>query len=286
MGHGVFICYDERDRDAADAIYNILKDNGIDSWYKHDEMSEGDPVDKITSAIENCETFLLILSKNSKDTNYVITETDIAFSREIPIIVFNIDDVKLTGNMEYILQTPIWLNSFPDCKMQLETLVRKISNNSVSHPKVDSSHVKVFEKTNPNRMQNLIRKYARIGVPILLAVLFIYFAVILPMGQMTTDDGVFAMDITHVDVSGSEGDFKYVVYGESYNLPADKEMYFMNIRFLDKDDNLVYEINSTADEFNSGKICTGYLKTDNVTHIGFKLSDLNDRELCSEDYVI
>ena len=62
-------------------------------------MSPNDPVDKITTAIEESECFLLIFSKNSTDTNYVITETDIAFSRGIPIVIFNIDGSKLKGNM-------------------------------------------------------------------------------------------------------------------------------------------------------------------------------------------
>ena len=67
---------------------------------------------------------------------------------------------------------------------------------------------------------------------------------------------------------------------------ADKEKYFMNIRFFDKDDTLVYEINSTADEFKSGIICTDYLKSDNITHIGLRLFDLDNNELCRDDYAM
>ncbi|WP_407376505.1 toll/interleukin-1 receptor domain-containing protein [Methanobrevibacter sp.] len=286
MSHEVFICYDVDDEDAAEALYHILEENNISSWIKSREMEPDDPVDEITTAIENSDSFVFILSKNSKDTNYVITETDIAFSREIPIIILNIDDTRLKGNLEFILQNPNELNSFPDCKMQLETLVRKISNNRISYPKVDSKYLAAFEKRNPRRRHNVIKKYARIAVPVIIALLFIYFAVIIPTGQMTSDDGVFSMNITHVEVTPSGGDFKYVVYGESYNLPVDKEKYFMNIRFFDKDDTMVYEINSTADEFKSGIICTDYLKSDNVTHIGFRLTDLEDNELKSQDYVM
>ena len=286
MSHEVFICYDERDRDIADAIYNIFDKNGISSWMKAREMSGDDSVDKITTAIEQSDSFLFILTKNSKNTNYVITETDIAFSREVPILIFNIDDTRLRGNLEFILQNPTELNAFPDCKTQLEAMLRKISNRRVLSPQIDSEYLGVIEKRNPRRVLNIIRKYARIAVPVLLVLLFIYFVIVLPAGQKTTDDGVFAMNITHVDVSPSGGDFKYVVHGESYNLPSDKEKYFMNIKFFDERDTLVYEINSTADEFKSGIICTGYLKSDNVTHIGFRLADLDDNELCRQDYVM
>lgn len=286
MSHEVFICYDESDTDIADAIYHILDKNGITSWMKLREMSPNDSVDKITTAIEESDSFLLILSKNSKDTNYVITETDIAFFREVPIVIFNIDDTRLRGNLEFLLQNPTELNCFPNCEAQLKKLVEKITTVRISNPQVDAEYLDVFEKRNPHRMQNIIKKYSKIAVPVILALILIYFVIVLPAGQKTTDDGVFTMNITHVDVSGAGSDFKYVVYGESYNLPIDKEKYFMNIRFFDKDNTLVYEINSTADEFNSGIICTGYLESDNITHIGFRLFDLDDNELCREDYAM
>ena len=106
------------------------------------------------------------------------------------------------------------------------------------------------------------------------------------MGQKTTDDGILAIHMTYVDLSGSEGNYKYVVHGESYNLPVDKENYFMNIKFFDENDNMLYEINSTADEFKSGIICTAHLKSNNITHIDFKLTDLNDNELFKDNLII
>lgn len=286
MVHEVFICYDKRDKAASDAIYHVLEDNNIKSWINSKCMSPDDSVDKITTAIEESECFLLVLSKNSTDTNYVITETDIAFSRGIPIVIFNIDGSKLKGNMEFILQSSSNLYSFPDCRKQLENLIGKISNNRVDKPKIDLKYVKVFEKTNPKRMENIIKKYVKIAVPIIMALCIIYLVIILPMGQKTTDDGMLAMYMTHVDISGSENNYKYVVHGESYNLPVDKENYFMNIKFFDENDKMLYEINSTADEFKSGIICTAHLKSNNVTHIDFKLTDLNDKELFNDNFTI
>ena len=283
MVHEVFICYDERDEAASDAIYHVLEDNNIKSWIKSKCMSPDDPVDKITAAIEESECFLLIFSKNSTDTNYVITETDIAFSRGIPIVIFNIDGSKLKGNMEFILQFSSNLYSFPDCRKQLENLVGEISNNGVDKAKIDLKYLKVFEKTNPKRMENIIKKYVKIAIPIIITLCVIYLVIILPMGQKTTDDGILAMHMTYVDLSGSEGNYKYVVHGESYNLPVDKENYFMNIKFFDENDNMLYEINSTADEFKSGIICTAHLKSNNVTHIDFKLTDLKDNELFKDN---
>ena len=90
------------------------------------------------------------------------------------------------------------------------------------------------------------------------------------------------MNVTDVEVNG----LNYIVHGESFNLPSDATKYFMNIKFFDSSDNLLFEVNSTADEFKSGIIWQGDLPSDNVTHVGFKLTDLNGNVLSKEDYVI
>lgn len=289
MSHDVYICYDDADKKYADALFDVFKSNDITSWVKSREMSSGDSVDKITHAIEDSKCFILLLSNNSKATNYVITETDIAFSRNIPIIAFIIEDLKLDRNLEFILENQEKIPSFPNTKRQLETLVKKTSS-TIAKPqdkvRVDSRFAGVFEKINPNRTQNSVKKYLKIVIPVAVIIVLIYLFVIVPTGQKTTDDGVFAMNITNVDVSSSNGAYKYTVYGESYNMPSDSQKYMMNIKFFDEKDNMLFEINSTADEFKSGIIGSCELDDDNITHIGFKLSDLNNKVLSKQDYVM
>ena len=289
MSHDVYICYDDADKKYADALFDVFKSNNISSWVKSREMSSGDSVDKITHAIEDSKCFILLLSNNSKATNYVITETDIAFSRNIPIIAFIIEDLKLDRNLEFILENQEKIPSFPNTKRQLETLVKKTSS-TIAKPqdkvRVDSRSAGVFEKINPNRTQNSVKKYLKIVIPVAVIIVLIYLFVIVPTGQKTTDDGVFAMNITNVDVSSSNGAYKYTVYGESYNMPSDSQKYMMNIKFFDEKDNMLFEINSTVDEFKSGIIGSCELDDDNITHIGFKLSDLNNKVLSKQDYVM
>ena len=289
MAHDVYICYDEREKEIGDALYNIFEENNIKAWIKSKHFSSGDSVDKITNSIADSKCFILILSKLSKDVNYVITETDIAFSREIPILVFNIDDSKLSGNLEFILETQKNIPSFPNTKKQLNTLVNetsKIVNKPIDKVKLNSKSVNIIDKYNPKKKDNILKKLIAAAIPIAIVLILIYLFVIVPTGQNTTDDGVFSMNITNVDVKSSNGAYEYTVYGESFNLPSDSESYFMNLKFYDKDDSLVYEVNSTADEFKSGIIWGGNLKDDNVSHIGFKLTDMNDNVLSDEDYKI
>lgn len=287
MAHDIYICYNDKDRQVSDALNDVFEDNGIRSWIKSRDFSSDDAVD-ITNAIEDSKCFILIYSNNSKEDNYVITETDIAFSRNIPIVIFNIDDSSIKGNLEFILENQDNINSFPNSKKQLEILVKKTSGyigKVVKKPKINSKSVKTLDIINPKRKENNIKKYIKIAIPIVVVLVLIYLFVILPMGQNTTKDGVFSMNITDVDVS-SGSNYKYTVYGQSYNMPADSGNYLMNIRFLDENDYMVFEVNSTADEFKSGIICSYDLKEDNITHISFKLLDLNNNVLSEQDYVI
>ena len=289
MNHDVYICCDEKNRNIGDAVCRTFEENAISCWIKSRDMSSDDPVDTITKAIEASKCFVLILSKHSKDANYAIIETDIAFSREIPIVTLNLDDSRLDGNLEFILETQTKISAFPNPKKQLETLVRKTSDiikKPKSNVKINSKSVHEFEKINPQRNENTIKKIIKIAVPIAVVLLLVYFFVVVPTGQNTTEDGIFAMNVTDVDVSQANGGYKYTVHGESYNMPSDASKYLMNIKFMDKDENLVFEINSTADEFNSGIMGSCDLNEDNITHVDFKLIDLNNKVLSEQKYVI
>ena len=273
MGHDVYICYD---------------DNGIKSWIKS-EYGSSISKTEITNAISDSKAFVLLYSKNSRDKNFVVTETDIAFSRNVPIILVNMDNSKLAGNLEFIMETQTKINPVPESKRYLETIVEKTSKNigkQSSSIKIDKNVAREFEKSNPYRKTNLLKKSVKIAVPILAVLILIYFLVILPAGQNTTSDGVFSMKVTGVEITESEGSYHYEVKGESYNMPSDSQMYLMNIKFFDNEDNEIFEVNSTADEFKYGTICSCVLEEKNITNIGFKLTDLKGSVLSEQVYEI
>lgn len=285
MNHDIYICYDKREKHLSDELYRLFEKNGIKPWSKSKDMASGASIDTVTQAISESKCFVLIFGENAKETNYVLTELDIAFSSEIPIIVFNIDEVKSTQKLEFLLRTQTIIQSYPKTKRQLKKLVNKTSEivqKPVKNVEISRETIEAFEAINPKKKENSIKKYIAIAIPIAAIVILIYLFVIVPTGQNTTADGVIAMNMTDVQVKGNN----YAVYGQSYNLPKDSQNYIMNIRFYDKNNNNVFEVNSTADEFRQGIIWQGDLPTNNVTHVGFKLTDLNNKVLSHNDYVI
>lgn len=285
MNHDVYICYDKKDEYLSDELYQLFEKNNINAWNKSKDMHSDESVNTITNAISESKCFVLLLGKSSNDTNYIMTELDIAFSNEIPIVVFDIDEGKSSKKLEFLIRTQKVIPSYPNSKKQLEKLVKETSDivkKPVDKVKIDSKTVDAFEQINPKRKENKIKKYITIAIPIVAALILIYFFVIIPTGQNTTSDGIFAMNMTKIEVNGNQ----YAVYGESYNMPSNPEKYIMNIRFYDRDNNNVFEVNSTADEFKKGIIWQGDLTTNNATHAEFKLIDLNNKVISQNDYVI
>ena len=162
MGHDVFICYDETDKKTAEEVCHVLEANKIRCWIKSRDYSSRDSVEKISKAIRESKCLVLVYSKNSKNSKPVITEVDIAFSSNVPIISFNIDGSKNNGGLEFFLKNKPWISAFPKPGEQLETLVRDTSkkiSNPIDNPNIPSKSIKYFKKIKPMGWKKL-RKFA------------------------------------------------------------------------------------------------------------------------------
>lgn len=78
-----FISYSNKDETIANKIFNDLQDNGIRCWFAPKSLRVGDKIrDNIDDAIENYDKLLIILSKNSIESQWVEDEVDSAFEKE------------------------------------------------------------------------------------------------------------------------------------------------------------------------------------------------------------
>jgi len=62
-------------------------------------------------ALENCKTLLFILSKDSNDSDQVLTELETAKDRRIPIIPVKIEDVDLSYDIKYFIRSHQWIDA-------------------------------------------------------------------------------------------------------------------------------------------------------------------------------
>ncbi len=81
--HSCFICYSTKDREFVNKLYNDLQNIGIRTWYAPENLKIGDKFkDKIDQAIKSHDKLLLVLSRNSVNSEWVADEVDRARNLE------------------------------------------------------------------------------------------------------------------------------------------------------------------------------------------------------------
>ena len=87
INHDVYICYSTVDSEIANKICHVLEQNNIKCWIAPRNIcSDGNYVDEISDAIKSAKVVVLIVSKNSEVSKYVINEIKLAFAYKILII--------------------------------------------------------------------------------------------------------------------------------------------------------------------------------------------------------
>lgn len=125
----VFISYSSKDTEAANAVRMVLQQNGIDCWMAPESIPMGgDYSNAIPNAVEECDLFLLILSKNSQESNWVPKELDLAITYNKQIIPFQIEKGNLTKPFNFRLTNVQRIEAFHNLETAYSQLVCQIKN--------------------------------------------------------------------------------------------------------------------------------------------------------------
>ena len=149
MNPDVYICYSSSDKVAADAICHVLEENKFKCWIKPRDVGIEHVAEAVPQAIRSSRCVVLVFSENAKASNFVNTEVDIAFSSNIPIIVFKIDDSHLDGGLEFFLENKHWLDAYPNPSVEFRRLVidvAKLLDKPVSDPVINPD---ILNSINP-----------------------------------------------------------------------------------------------------------------------------------------
>lgn len=125
MAHEVYICYNEKDQAIADDICTALEENSIKCWFKARDLGVGHLMDEIITAISCSELMILVFSKNVQDSHFVNTEVDIAFSEDLQILIYKIDESPLEGSLGFFLQNKACLDVSENPKDNIELLLNE-----------------------------------------------------------------------------------------------------------------------------------------------------------------
>ena len=141
MNKSVFISYSSKDERYIKKMTQMLEKMGITYWIALDMIPAGSNYAReIPSAIQNCDIFLLVLSKASQQSIWVEKEIDSAIYYRKTIVPFQIDDSPMTDMFRFYLnnvQTIYCANrpkdAIEELKQRLRTLL-KLTAESIHNP--------------------------------------------------------------------------------------------------------------------------------------------------------
>jgi len=97
----IFISYSRVDRQIADKIKSNLTAMAETVWIDRDEIIGGELWRaQIVEAIENCNTFILVLSSTSVKSKYVLQELNVADTERKRILPVKIESVEIPKEMK------------------------------------------------------------------------------------------------------------------------------------------------------------------------------------------
>ncbi len=123
----VFISYSSKDLPQAQAVRHVLEQNGITCWMAPADIPGGSNYTKeIPIAIRNCQAFVLMLSANAQQSHWVLKELDSAVNAGKIILPFQLEDVPLRDEFNFLLTGAQRYDAFQKKSEALNMLVARI----------------------------------------------------------------------------------------------------------------------------------------------------------------
>lgn len=179
MDKKVFISHSQKDKKIADIICSALETEDIGCWIAPRDIPYGnDWAGEITSAIENSELFVFILSESSNSSRQCPKEISIADNANKQIICIKIDDTEMNPGFRYHLsmQQTFFLDiSIVDKKLVSvveavqEKLLKKRANITDSDyaynvdEELDKHFHRLFEKRTDTDEEPVSKAKAKLG---------------------------------------------------------------------------------------------------------------------------
>ena len=129
MGHDVFISHSSKDKTIADAVCATLESRGIRCWIAPRDIPPGkDWGEAIIEGLEGSRIMVLVFSSHANASVNVPKEVERAFSKDLTVIPFRVEDVPLSKKLEYHLSSVHWLDALtPPLERHLSDLGEKVS---------------------------------------------------------------------------------------------------------------------------------------------------------------
>lgn len=100
-----FLSYSRKDTDRIRPLIDRLQMAGCRIWYDEGIHNSSEWTEIIADRLANTSLLFVVISKNSVESKYVKREIKYAEGKDIPILPFYIEDVKLPSELEFLIGT-------------------------------------------------------------------------------------------------------------------------------------------------------------------------------------
>jgi hypothetical protein len=130
----IFVSYASRDRDAAFRIVSFLEEHGITCWVAPRDVPPGVEYGQaIIDGIGQSRAFVLVLSDESNESQFVRKEVERAVSKTKLVLPVRIREVTPSGSLEFFISSAQWVDAWKSpMEQHLLPLVAAIK--SIGHP--------------------------------------------------------------------------------------------------------------------------------------------------------
>ena len=110
----LFISYDSRDTAAATEVRSLLTEDGYRIWMAPDEIRGSRPwAEQILEAISAMAMMVVLVSSKALRSAHVAREVNLAFDHGKPVLPVRIEQVMMSGSLQYLLALVQWVDAHP-----------------------------------------------------------------------------------------------------------------------------------------------------------------------------
>jgi len=100
----IFISYSRKNIEQANQMQQMLEAAGFTVWLDTKGIALGDEwIEEITSAIDESDAVLMLVSNESVQSEYAVREVKYAIEERKPVLAYHLDDVRLPKGLRFLL---------------------------------------------------------------------------------------------------------------------------------------------------------------------------------------
>lgn len=138
----MFVSYRHEDQATAMRVCSVLERQGVSCWIAPRDIQ---PTDEwaagIVAGIQQCHTFVLILSENCQRSRHIARELELADSHALRIVALRIQDIQPPPQLLFFLGNVQWLDAFDEhfdpAMVRLAEAMKRSENHAAPLTRVD-----------------------------------------------------------------------------------------------------------------------------------------------------